>query len=260
MGAARLARLKSSDFQQAGELAAARLAAVLPFAKARRPAAAQALQYRPLLWGTLVFGNLQAAFLSPPVAMSAFYLKGVAPKHVTLKQIFSGMMPYMVILIICMIIMYFWPGMTLVAAQLPLRRMRIGRGSALRVILLIGRAEYPGNLLPWMRLDTIAFTATQAAAEIARGIISAEDYTRACLDHIAAVEGEVRAFIHLDPEHALAQARALDRHKREGGRLGPLHGVPVAIKDIFDTADYPTEYGSPAARRPPSGCGFDRRR
>jgi len=67
----------------------------------------------PVLWGTLVFVNLQAAFLSPPVAMSAFYLKGVAPKHVTLNQIFSGMMPYMVIVIICMIIMYFWPGMTL---------------------------------------------------------------------------------------------------------------------------------------------------
>jgi len=67
----------------------------------------------PVLWGTLVFVNLQAAFLSPPVAMSAFYLKGVAPKHVTLNQIFNGMMPYMLIVIVCMIIMYFWPGMTL---------------------------------------------------------------------------------------------------------------------------------------------------
>ena len=67
----------------------------------------------PVLWGTLVFVNLQAAFLSPPVAMSAFYLKGVAPSHVTLNQIFSGMMPYMLIVIICMVIMYIWPGMTL---------------------------------------------------------------------------------------------------------------------------------------------------
>jgi TRAP-type mannitol/chloroaromatic compound transport system permease large subunit len=67
----------------------------------------------PILWGTLVFVNLQAAFLSPPVAMSAFYLKGVAPKHVTLNQIFNGMMPYMIIVIVCMVIMYFWPGMTL---------------------------------------------------------------------------------------------------------------------------------------------------
>jgi TRAP-type mannitol/chloroaromatic compound transport system permease large subunit len=67
----------------------------------------------PVLWGVLVFVNLQAAFLSPPVAMSAFYLKGVAPKHVTLNQIFSGMMPYMLIVIVCMVIMYLWPGMTL---------------------------------------------------------------------------------------------------------------------------------------------------
>ena len=67
----------------------------------------------PVLWGTLVFVNLQAAFLSPPVAMSAFYLKGVSPPHVTLNQIFAGMMPYMLIVIVCMVIMYLWPGMTL---------------------------------------------------------------------------------------------------------------------------------------------------
>jgi len=67
----------------------------------------------PLLWGTLVFVNLQAAFLSPPVAMSAFYLKGVSPPGVTLNQIFAGMMPYMFIVIACMAFMYVWPGMTL---------------------------------------------------------------------------------------------------------------------------------------------------
>ena len=67
----------------------------------------------PVLWGTLVFVNLKAAFLSPPVAMSAFYLKGVSPSHVTVNQIFAGMMPYMLIVILCMVIMYLWPGMTL---------------------------------------------------------------------------------------------------------------------------------------------------
>jgi TRAP-type mannitol/chloroaromatic compound transport system permease large subunit len=67
----------------------------------------------PVLWGTLVFVNLQAAFLSPPVAMSAFYLKGVSPPHVTLNQIFSGMMPYMLVIVVCMVIMYLWPGMAL---------------------------------------------------------------------------------------------------------------------------------------------------
>jgi len=70
-------------------------------------------QIDPLLWGTLVFVNLQAAFLSPPVAMSAFYLKGVSPPGVTLNQIFAGMMPYMFIVIACMVFMYIWPGMTL---------------------------------------------------------------------------------------------------------------------------------------------------
>ena len=70
-------------------------------------------QVDPILFGTMVAVNLQAAFLSPPVAMSAFYLKGVAPKHVTLNQIFAGMMPYMVIVCLCLVCMYVWPGMTL---------------------------------------------------------------------------------------------------------------------------------------------------
>jgi Asp-tRNA(Asn)/Glu-tRNA(Gln) amidotransferase A subunit family amidase len=103
-----------------------------------------------------------------------------------------------------------------------------------------------------MAYDITSLTAVEAASEIARGAISAEDYTRACLERIAAVDSEVHAFVHLDPEHALAQARALDRRKASGERTGPLHGVPVGIKDIFDTADYPTECGSPifAGRRP----------
>ena len=67
----------------------------------------------PILFATLIAVNLQAAFLSPPVAMSAFYLKGVAPPRVTLNQIFAGMMPYMLIIIVCMILMYLWPGLTL---------------------------------------------------------------------------------------------------------------------------------------------------
>ncbi|MBS0340561.1 MAG: TRAP transporter large permease subunit [Proteobacteria bacterium] len=70
-------------------------------------------QIDPLLFGVLVFVNLQAAFLSPPVAMSAFYLKGVSPSHVTINQIFAGMMPYMLIVILCMVFMYIWPGLTL---------------------------------------------------------------------------------------------------------------------------------------------------
>ena len=67
----------------------------------------------PILWGVLVFVNLQAAFLSPPIAMSAFYLKGVSPPHVTINQIFAGMMPYMLIVILCMIVIYAWPSIVL---------------------------------------------------------------------------------------------------------------------------------------------------
>ena len=67
-----------------------------------------------MLWfATLIAVNLQTAFLSPPVAMSAYYLKGVSPPHVTINQIFAGMMPYMLIVIVCMVFMYFWPGLTL---------------------------------------------------------------------------------------------------------------------------------------------------
>ena len=98
----------------------------------------------------------------------------------------------------------------------------------------------------------VTLTATEAAAELARGAISAEDYSRACLDRIAAAEGEIRAFAHLDRDHVLTQARALDERRAQGQPVGPLHGVPVAIKDIIDTTDYPTELGSPlgSGRRP----------
>jgi TRAP-type mannitol/chloroaromatic compound transport system permease large subunit len=67
----------------------------------------------PLFFGLLVALNLQTAFLSPPVAMSAFYLKGVAPRHVTLNQIFAGMMPFMGIQVLAIVILYLWPSIGL---------------------------------------------------------------------------------------------------------------------------------------------------
>jgi tripartite ATP-independent transporter DctM subunit len=63
----------------------------------------------PLFFGVLVAVNLQTAFLSPPMAMSAYYLKGIAPDHVQLPDIFRGMMPYMAIVIFCMVIIYVFP-------------------------------------------------------------------------------------------------------------------------------------------------------
>ncbi|HXD45881.1 MAG TPA: amidase [Pseudolabrys sp.] len=100
--------------------------------------------------------------------------------------------------------------------------------------------------------ELTALTAIEAAELIAAGELTSEAYVGACLDRIAAMDGDVRAFVHLDPDAALAQAQALDERQRDGGPLGPLHGVPVGIKDIFDTADYPAECGSLAlkGRRP----------
>jgi Asp-tRNA(Asn)/Glu-tRNA(Gln) amidotransferase A subunit family amidase len=104
--------------------------------------------------------------------------------------------------------------------------------------------------------ELIELTAVEAAERIADGDLSSEEYTSACLEQIAATEDTVHAFAHLDPDAALAQARALDERRRSGASLGALHGVPVAIKDIFDTADYPTECGSPLlkGRRPMRDC------
>jgi Asp-tRNA(Asn)/Glu-tRNA(Gln) amidotransferase A subunit family amidase len=111
------------------------------------------------------------------------------------------------------------------------------------------------------RSDLTDLTASEAAAEIARGALSAEEYVGACLDRIAAAESSAQAFAHLDADHAIAQARALDRQKGEGLRIGPLHGIPVGIKDIFDTTDYPTECGSPihSGRRPTTDATVVRR-
>jgi TRAP-type mannitol/chloroaromatic compound transport system permease large subunit len=70
-------------------------------------------QIDPLFFGLLVALNLQTAFLSPPVAMSAFYIKGVAPPHVTLNQIFAGMVPFMAIQVLAVALLYIFPGIGL---------------------------------------------------------------------------------------------------------------------------------------------------
>jgi len=85
---------------------------------------------------------------------------------------------------------------------------------------------------------------TEIAAKIAAGETTCETVVRDCLARIAARDKAVKAFVNLDPDHALAQARALDR----GPRRGPLHGVPIGLKDTIDTFDLPTEMGSPLFR------------
>ena len=101
-----------------------------------------------------------------------------------------------------------------------------------------------------MRLDE--WSAVAVAAAMRRGELDSESLVRACLARIAETEDAVQAWAWLDPDHALAQARAADERRRAGTHVGPLHGVPVGIKDIFDTADMPTETGTVlhAGRRP----------
>ena len=87
-------------------------------------------------------------------------------------------------------------------------------------------------------------TAVALLASLERGELRAETVLRDCLERIAEREPEIRAFECLEPEAALAQARQLDA----GGFAGPLHGLPLGVKDLFDTADLPTAYGSPIWR------------
>ena len=70
-------------------------------------------QIDPILFGVLVALNLQTAFLSPPMAMSAYYLKGVAPRSLLLTQIFSGCMPFLYLVLLSMVLVYIWPQIAL---------------------------------------------------------------------------------------------------------------------------------------------------
>src|SRR3954468_23374672 len=89
--------------------------------------------------------------------------------------------------------------------------------------------------------DLLSLSARAAAQDIAAGRLSAEALVSACLDRIAAREDVVGAWHYLDPEAALAAARHCDASPPRG----PLHGVPIAVKDLIDTFDMPTGYGSP---------------
>lgn len=92
--------------------------------------------------------------------------------------------------------------------------------------------------------DLNRLDATEAARRIAIGQLRSEDLVDACLTRIAQREPHVGAWAHLDPEHALRQARACDAARRMVPSLPPLFGVPVGIKDIVDTSEFPTENGT----------------
>jgi amidase/aspartyl-tRNA(Asn)/glutamyl-tRNA(Gln) amidotransferase subunit A len=111
--------------------------------------------------------------------------------------------------------------------------------------------------------DFVPMPAAQMAALIRRRVLSPVELVRAVLDRIAARNPSLNAFVHLDPEGALAAARAAERQVMAGVALGPLHGVPIAIKDLFDfKPGWPATFGGIRALaefRPPIHCAFAER-
>jgi Asp-tRNA(Asn)/Glu-tRNA(Gln) amidotransferase A subunit family amidase len=90
--------------------------------------------------------------------------------------------------------------------------------------------------------ELFRLSASEAARRIAQGRLTSRALVEACLERIASRETAVGAWAHIDADQALAEARARDQSPAQG----PLHGVPVGVKDIMDTADLPTAYGSRA--------------
>lgn len=107
-------------------------------------------------------------------------------------------------------------------------------------------------------MNTLAdLDAREAAEKIRKGEITSEALVEACLERIAQKDGELHAFVHLDADYALEQARAADRMAVHPDALGPLHGVPVAVKDVIDARGLPGEHGSPVfkGREPMEDAG-----
>ena len=84
-------------------------------------------------------------------------------------------------------------------------------------------------------------TASEAAGLIASKQMSCEELARSCLARVSARDAAVKAWLWLDPDHVIRRARELDKLAPKG----PLHGLPIGVKDIIDTADYPTTQNSP---------------
>ena len=97
-------------------------------------------------------------------------------------------------------------------------------------------------------------SAEEALRAIQDGEITSQELVQDCLDRIGEHDETIGAWVHVDPDYALQQAADADERRQGGDSLGPLHGIPVGIKDIIDTADLPTESGTPLhAGRTPGG-------
>ncbi len=95
------------------------------------------------------------------------------------------------------------------------------------------------DINPLLTLDVV-----ELRDRLASGAVRAVEYVEACLARIAEVEPKVQAWAWLDSDHAITQARALDARRQSGAPIGPLHGLPVGLKDVIDTAKIPTENGT----------------
>ncbi|MBV9094070.1 MAG: Asp-tRNA(Asn)/Glu-tRNA(Gln) amidotransferase subunit GatA [Streptosporangiaceae bacterium] len=93
-------------------------------------------------------------------------------------------------------------------------------------------------------MELVRMTAAELSAALSAGEVSAAEVTRAHLDRIAATDDRIHAFLHVAADAALAQAAEVDGKRATGEPLGPLAGVPVAVKDVFTTAGMPTTCGS----------------
>ena len=101
--------------------------------------------------------------------------------------------------------------------------------------------------------DILALDTSDLRARLAQGALSAVEVTEAYLAQIARREADVGAWAWIDPDYARAQAQHLDAQRKAGRPLGRLHGLPVGLKDVIDTAKIPTENGCPLdAGRVPS--------
>jgi Asp-tRNA(Asn)/Glu-tRNA(Gln) amidotransferase A subunit family amidase len=105
-------------------------------------------------------------------------------------------------------------------------------------------------------MTLIELSATAAIGQIRDGEITSEELVQACLDRIEQADGDIGAWAYLKPDYALDQARTLDAQRAGGGAVGPLHGIPVGVKDIFDTEAMPTENGTilDSGRQPIMDC------
>lgn len=105
-------------------------------------------------------------------------------------------------------------------------------------------------------MSLVELSATEASRKIRDGEITSEELIKACLERIEQIEEQVQAWTHLRAEYAIQQAQAADAHRQAGGALGTLHGIPVGIKDIFNTDALPTENGTvlDSGRQPTEDC------